>query len=68
MEQLLEQLAKAFISKADTISITLIFVIVIEAYLLVKALNRVDTLATELSKNANTLDRLTDLLNRLIYG
>lgn len=68
MEQLLEQLAKAFISKADTATLSLVFVVVVEAYLLIKALNRVDLLVVELSKNSTTLDELTKLLNRLIYG
>lgn len=54
--------------KIDATTTVLLFVIIVEAWLLVKALGRIDELVRELGKNSQTLARLTEMLNHLIYG
>lgn len=68
MDETISQLIKALVSKADGTTLALIFVIVVEAWLLLKAVGRVDDLVKELGKNSQTLATLTELLNHLIYG
>lgn len=68
MEQALTQLLSALAAKADIATLTLVGVICVLSFLLIKALARIDVLSSDLAKNSQTLARLTELLNHLIYG
>jgi hypothetical protein len=68
MEEAIKSLINALVQKADASTIVLAFVIVVQAFLLVKALGRIDALSTDLAKNSQTLAKLTELLRHLLYG
>lgn len=68
MEQAFTKLVIALVNKADVTTITLMIVILVLSWLLIKALTRIDALANDLAKNSQTLARLTELLRHLIYG
>jgi hypothetical protein len=68
MEDILKEFIKALVSKADIATLALVFVIVLLAFLILKAFDRIDALSNHLSKNSQTLAKLTELLNHLIYG
>ena len=68
MEEILKELVLSLAKKADPTTIALLFVIGVLSWLLIKALGRIDVLSSDLAKNSQTLARLTELLNHLIYG
>ena len=68
MEEILKELLKSLASKADVATLTLLSVIGVLSWLLIKALGRIDALSSDLAKNSQTLAKLTELLRHLIYG
>jgi cell division protein FtsB len=68
MEEILKEFVRALVSKADLPTLALLFCVVLLSFLLLKALGRVDAMSRDLAKNSQTLARLTELLNQLIYG
>lgn len=68
MEEILKEFALALAKKADITTLTLIGVIGVLSWLLIKALGRIDVLSNDLAKNSQTLARLTELLRQLVYG
>lgn len=68
MEEALKILVKSLAEKADATILTLMIVIGVLSFLLIKALGRIDALSTDLAKNSQTLAKLTVLIQRLVYG
>jgi flagellar biogenesis protein FliO len=64
----LEEALKVFIEKVDPVMLAMLAVIVVLAWLLVRAMGRVDGLVREFSRNSETLAKLTTLVENLVYG
>jgi hypothetical protein len=63
-----KELLLAFIDKIDAVNLVLIAVIILLSWLLWKTVNRMDTFLLELNHSGQTMNKLTMLLENLVYG